>query len=98
MRLNCPACKKRITWAQRRKFVSIWSARLSPCPHCGSKVGWSKKALRTMNIGWGVFIVSCLIRVFNLTTAGYILGALALPFVIVGLATLKFEQVDSKMT
>ena len=103
MKHNCPSCKKRIPWLEKRGFKCIKRFGFRnpfTCPHCGAMVIFSKWPYRMSETG--IFIIaiqSLLLYVFKAERGGrmeWILGILGLLLIAVGFFSLKFEQVDSK--
>lgn len=50
--MNCPECKKKISWPQIWRFTNVIEARkIAPCPICKVNLTWAKWPYRLVSIG-----------------------------------------------
>jgi hypothetical protein len=99
---TCSVCHRVINWRQRWRFSSwIGQRAAAPCPHCGQTITWDKWPYRIMIIGQLLIILNIPLLLLDLhsdllipPSAKWIVLAIAVVFVIIGLVTLRFEQVN----
>ena len=96
--MKCPSCSKRISWGQGRRFTTpLGARRAADCPHCASKLVWSKWPYRSSCAAVFVMFVAVALRyvapleIVKDLYLHFVLGIIAWIMIAVGLFKSRLE-------
>lgn len=93
----CPRCKEKLTWQAKLKLFKLFRRNSMPCPHCGTRLVWSKWPWRLVSIGGCLCFASIVFKWSNIELTAWADGVfyIALLVLAVGHFSMKLEISDS---